>query len=545
MRQPRPVARLENGVTGSAAPTPALAPEAVLNAVSAQLSSAARAVSAATPVLTRAALEARAREGRVTSQEELVAAERLEQMAKLVAILPIQALAHVSKCRIEDLVEMDSSRLAQHVLSRGRQSMWVPNTIKDLKNVWSRFMAWLEQRDIEHDGMEFDAVVLGEFLDHVHSEAKARAVGRRERAAAEDAKAAASAAAKGEPPPPPKKYNDGASAEQGVVDKLKMMERHFGVVLPFEQARARRQLTNRPTMPTPAFTIGIVFRLYAFVATVANEWEAGRMSVEQPAEGHRSMIFHAAVAAAMMFASFSCNRMEQTNNCFFTGETDGFLHGVLRLDKNPRPEKRRARPFWMRIRGFDGKTGWFKFLKHVLSGVGDGCFVFRDFDSRDGDPEKATTFLKSPLRDGRLVHAIECVIMRVCDVTADVAKRWAKHSARHFLMECSNARKVHPLKGVEIGRWSGSTAQDPDLTPSQRLNARHVLEAGKMPETYAPSAKVGRVTSILGEEMKALNNLWEKCVHDAGGDIFRAAEKIPVFGDFSPLQEWMANPLEV
>ena len=53
MRQPRPVARPENGVTGSAAPTPALAPEAVLNAVSAQLSSAARAVSAATPVLTR------------------------------------------------------------------------------------------------------------------------------------------------------------------------------------------------------------------------------------------------------------------------------------------------------------------------------------------------------------------------------------------------------------------------------------------------------------------------------------------------------------
>ena len=53
MRQPRPVARPENGVPGSDAPTPARAPEAVLNAVSAQLSSAARAVSAATPVLTR------------------------------------------------------------------------------------------------------------------------------------------------------------------------------------------------------------------------------------------------------------------------------------------------------------------------------------------------------------------------------------------------------------------------------------------------------------------------------------------------------------
>jgi hypothetical protein len=108
---------------------------------------------------------------------------------------------------------------------------------------------------------------------------------------------------------------------------------------------------------------------------------------------------------------------------------------VLRLDKNPRPEKRQARPFWMRIKGFDGKTVWFEFLKRVLSGVGEGCFVFRDFDSRDGDPERATTFLNSPLREGRLVRAIECVIARVCDVTTDVAKRWAKHSARHFLME--------------------------------------------------------------------------------------------------------------
>jgi len=516
-----------------------------MTAVSAQLSDAARAVSAAKPVLSRSDLEARTREGKITTQEDLVAAERLEMMAKLVAILPLQAISHLCKCRIEDLVEMDANRLAEHVLSRGRQSMWVPNTIKDLKNVWTRFMAWLERHHVEHDGMVFDAVVLGEFLDHVHTEAISKGVGRKERAAAEDAKAKETAAAGGEPAPPPKKYNDGASAEQGVVTKLKMMERHFGVVLPFEQARARRQLVNRPSMPTPAFTIGMVFRLYAFVATVAREWKAGRMSVEQPGEQHRSMIFHAAVAAAMLFASFSCNRMEQTNNCFFTGETGGFLHGVLRLDKNPRPEKRRARPFWMRIKGFDGKTVWFEFLKSVLNGVGEGCFVFRDFDSRDGDPERATIFLNSPLREGRLVHAIECVIARVCDVTTDVAKRWAKHSARHFLMECSSARNVHPLKGVEIGRWSGSTAQDPDLTPSQRLNARHVLEAGKMPETYAPSTKVDRVKSILGDEMQALDNLWEKIVRDANDVIFDAVVTIPVFGDFSPLQEWMADPSEV
>ena len=90
----------------------------MLNAVSAQLGDAARAVSAAKPVLTRSALEARTREGTVTTQEDLVAAERLELMAKLVAILPLRAISHLCKCRIEDMVEMDAGRLAEHVLSR-------------------------------------------------------------------------------------------------------------------------------------------------------------------------------------------------------------------------------------------------------------------------------------------------------------------------------------------------------------------------------------------------------------------------------------------
>lgn len=509
-----------------------------MSAVSAQLNAATRAVAAATPVLTRSALEERASVGKVTTREEVMRAQRLEQMTKLVAVMPLPAIAHHANVPVGDLATMDSHRLAEHMLARGKPSMWVPGTIGDLKNVWVRFMVWLERRGIQHDGMSFDAVTLGEFLDHVSSEAKAKAVGRKEKAAAVDAKAKASADAKGEPPPPPKKYNDGACAEQGVIDKLAMMSRHFGVRLPFAQARSRRQNTSRAPMPTPAFTVGIVFRLYAFVARAASEWKAGRMSIAQPAVEQRGVLFHAAVAAYMLFASFSCNRMEQVNNCFLIGEVGGYVHGVLRLDKNPKPEKRQARPFWMRIEGFDGDTTWFAFLKAVLADVETGCFVCRDFDGSSGDPRDATRFLNNALDGARLVHAVACVISRVCGVDYDTAKRWAKHSARHFLMECSNARRVHSLRGVEIGRWSGSTAQNPDLTPSQRLNQSHVLAAGKMPEAYAPCTKVDRVKEILGDEMGALDKMWAKVTSLTSEGI----EGIPVFGDFSPLQEWMADP---
>lgn len=217
---------------------------------------------------------------------------------------------------------------------------------------------------------------------------------------------------------------------------------------------------------------------------------------------------------------------------------DGFLHGVINLDKNPNPDKRQARPFWMRIAGPGGSTEWFEFLKSVLRGVEGGCFVFRDFaGTSTGDPGEAKSFINSPLVGPRLVRAITCVISRVCGLSEADAARWAKHSCRHFLMECSGARSVHALRAVEIGRWSGSTAQDPDLTPSERLHRRHRLAAGEMPESYAPSAKVSRVCEILGDEMAVLDELWARAAGNPAG-----IRSIPPLGGFDVLREWPANP---
>ena len=104
-------------------------------------------------------------------------------------------------------------------------------------------------------------------------------------------------------------------------------------------------------------------------------------------------------------------------------------------------------------------------------------------------------------------------------------------------MECSGARSVHALRAVEIGRWSGSTAQDPDLTPSERLHRRHRLAAGEMPESYAPSAKVLRVCEILGDEMAVLDELWARAAGDPAG-----IRSIPPLGGFDVLREWRADP---
>ena len=498
-------------------------PEARAAETAAGLRAAAAAVALSRPVLSVVDLEARTDAGVVTSQHEMQSRRLMEQAARLVAVLPLFAVAHAAGCAVHDLAGLGADRLAHHLVVR-RPGNWKWSTVKDMHNVLVRWLAWLQRHDVEHDGSAYSAVDLGDFFEEVDANARAKEGANRARAEAADATAAARAAARGGPPPPPKRWQDGSSALLGVKAKMQMLRKHFGIGLPIEQASFGRAPGSRGRMPTPAFTPGIVFSLYAYVSRVAAAAAGGGCSASDRT--------HAAVAAALLFCCFSCNRCEQANSCVFERVVGGYLQGVLLLDKHPNPDKRRPRPFWMRVAGFDGGVAWFDFLRGVLADVAEGCFVFRDYDSARGDPQEATRFLNSPLVGERLVHAIRCVLVRVCGMTWDESGRWAKHSARHFLMEVAGARGEPALNAVEIGRWSGSTAQDPDLAPSAQLRRRHQLRAGVMPETYAPLAKVGRVCGILGDQMGALDALWSSLQGQA----------LPAFGDFKPLEAWPAGP---
>ena len=516
---------------GACAP-PSLPPAPVLGIASAAagISRAAGAVAAAHPVLDSAALSAASAAGVVTSLSTMAGRHLIYQLSRLLAIIPISAVAFSCACTVADVVKLSADRLAQHFVTHGRQSLWVAGTVRDMHNVWARFMTFLERREISHDGKTFNAIELGEFLTSVDQGARAKGNANRERAAAKDAKAFAAARLAGVPPPPRTRWQDGSHALAGVVAKLRMFATHFGMSLPLAQASPQREPGRKVRAPTPAYTIGMVFRMYEFVNTVA--------AATSPSH---SEMAHAAVTAAILFACFSCNRCEQANSCFFDGECDGFLHGVVVLDKHPNPLKRKARPFYMRLAGPDGGTAWFDFLKRVLAGVEEGCFVFRDYEgSPSGDPGLSTGFRNNPLVGHRLVRAIQCVLVRVCRMSPADALLYAKHSSRHFLMEVSGARGEPAVKAVEIGRWSGSTAQDPDLAPAARHVMRHQLLAGVMPEAYAPLAKVARVCNILDDQMCALAGLWARCVSSGAG-----ISSIPVSGDFSPLADWPADPLGV
>jgi hypothetical protein len=500
-----------------------------LAGAAASIGVAARAVAAARPVLGSRDLAAATVAGVVTTQSEMNGRQLIFQLSRLLAALPLSAVAFACACSVRDIIGFDSARLANHFVTKGRQSIWTPGTVRDLHNVWLRFMIYLDRHEVEHDGRTFNSLDLGEFLAEVDAAARAKGAANQARAAAADAKSDADARARGAPLGPRKRWQDGTHALGGVVSKLKMISKHFGASIPIAQSLPRLEPGRKARQPTPALTLGIVFRLYEFVNYMATD--------PKPC---KSKMAHAAVAAGLLFAAFSCNRCEQANSCYFVGESDGFLHGVLTLDKHPDPLKRKARPFWMRIAGPDGGTAWFSFLKRVLKGVEGGCFVFRDYNgSPDGDPDKATGWRNNPLSGPRLVRAIQCVLSRVCGLSFADAALWAKHSARHFLMEVSGARGEPAVRAIDIGRWSGSTAQDPDLAPAEMHARRHQLLAGVMPEAYAPLSKVARVCRILGDQMDALASFWASLASSGG------VQSVPVNGDFSPMHAWPADPIGV
>ena len=509
----------------------------------ARVSEAAAGVAATQPVLTQADLDAATKRGEVVTQQQIRKAEKVAELSKLLAVLPLGALAKVCNASVAELADMDADGLARHFVTRGRRSMWSVGQARDCRNIWVRFMVFLDHRGVDHDGMSFRAPDVGDFLEHVDKTARAKAPANKARAMAKDAKAEATATREGRPPPKPHRWQDGSHAADGAHSKLRSIRKNFSMDIPLEDAAINRRPGVKPSHPAPALSLGVIFALYSHVNRIAGliEITEGGFDGMMRTKAGFQTIATAQVAASLLFAAFSCNRMEQANECVFLGEVVGphnkvYLHGALLDDKHPDPMKKRARPFWMRVEGPDGKRRWFDFLKRTLRGCEDGNWVFRDYvceGSGGADPGAAVRWLNAPLCGARLVSAIAHVVHTVCGIPLADAALFTKHSARHVLMEVASHRDESWLRQVEIGRWSGSTAQDPDLTPQQRVNWQHQLRSSVMPDNYAPMGKVQRVLGILGDQMDALGHLWRKWTC--------GAVELPAFGDFTVMSQWPAS----
>lgn len=107
----------------------------------------------------------------------------------------------------------------------------------------------------------------------------------------------------------------------------------------------------------------------------------------------------------------------------------------------------------------------------------------------------------------RVLGAIRAVLRNVCGMTAQEAAAYTLHSGRHFLPLIAEARSEPPERASEVGRWSGSVAQDAGLCPLVRAAAAHQLRLRALPALYGTHSGVARSANIILDQLKAARAL--------------------------------------
>ena len=426
---------------------------------------------AAHPRITHAEGVRRAKAGITVTQDVRHASQVEHETLLLVVLLPPYALAELAGRSLEHILATPPADVVRHVLRMTRRR-WVATTIYSWRRAWIRLLLWLEANDIEHDG-SVDGMTLGAYLDHVDTAARATCAAR--------------------PPPPPgskRKRQTGAYAAEAQWTKLTALRSNWKLRLATEAARARYAPSR--SLPAPAVAPTVMA-----LSLLERALVGGRRALEAQLGVAAGPVANA--LGATLFLAYAVSRVEQAQSCYFDGWQDEFLHGVFLLDKHPCPFKRRPRRFWVPERGLLGDKRWMTALVETLTGYEDVCAVFLENDSPDGNPFNATRVYPAAMAKTRVAVAKRALYAHY--VSAEAAAENTLHSERHFIPCVSEAGGEPPEDAVELGRWSGSTAQDADLEPVVRAQQCHRLRLGALPDRYGQVGKVTRVLGIITRQM--------------------------------------------
>ena len=414
--------------------------------------------------------------GMQTDNRDIQRREVVHEAMQLVVLLPPYSLARVCARAEAHLWRTPAEDVVRHVLRRTRDR-WTPDTIAKGRRTWIRLLRWLDRHDIEHDG-RLDGITLGDFYDDADRESRARCAAR--------------------PPPPPgarSRRQTGAHAVTGLKAGHRHLALRWGVDLPVDAAAACYEAPRAPPVAAEAPSVRMLHSVEAALVAGA----AGTLTPLSPP------VINA--AGATLFQAYSVNRSEQAQSLTIDGQEHDCLCGVVRRDKHSKPEMRGPRPYWCSLQGLTGSDEWARTFLPTLEGAEDACCLFLENDSPDGDPWKATRLYLAPMTKPRMVVAKQAAYMRMAGLTREQAMEFRLHNERHFLPEVAEARHEPPERAVQLGRWSGSVAQDRDMMPDERARWAHCLRVGRLPARYAPRAKAQRVCAILTEQMQAARDL--------------------------------------
>ena len=168
-----------------------------------------------------------------------------------------------------------------------------------------------------------------------------------------------------------------------------------------------------------------------------------------------------------------------------------------------------------------------------------GC-TFRAFDSKDGNPFKATRFENTRCSDAHLLIAKRALYEHICGYPTAVAAAFGVNSARHFVVELMVCRGTPPEDMAQSGLWGDHALVD--IIPERRAVADRAAIQSKMPYAYAFNARVLHVSGIKARELSALREYVQKMNYElptenAWEHLRRHIARHPLAAPLPPVQE--------
>jgi len=146
-------------------------------------------------------------------------------------------------------------------------------------------------------------------------------------------------------------------------------------------------------------------------------------------------------------------------------------------------------------------------LLAMISTYPDVRALLLDTDSPCGDPSRSSRWIASPIFSNQRADASLHALLRMHPISLshEVAATYHQHSAKRFLLSAAEwADGFDGVDATEVGRFSGSVAQSPDLEPVQAMLQRHAVKSAVLPDIYSRQSRITKVFDTLAALHAAL-----------------------------------------
>jgi hypothetical protein len=444
----------------------------------------------------------------ITPQDE-DARELLRSALRLASIIPPYALENLMERDLDDVSIADAIEVVTDLVAAKHSA----KHIWQCCSVWDQLLKHQEECGIPHQERA-RALHVNSFLKSKDKSAKD----------AHQAVAAAVPAVRSANAPPPPRTRDGSSAATGCLSNLKSLAQEYFFDISIDKRKVRPPSSHiggmakhRQSAPEPSVE---VMRLL----------QAAAGDKRKPA-AVRNIAF---ICCLMAFGVLRACQVQFFGILYFfelRGKT--VLFGKTKKKVNGH----QLETFICPLQGVLGNEDWWEVAKETLESLPGGFagFACRDFNAPRGfsnDPYHATGFNNNRMGAKKMDKAIQHVLEQDCGMSADVARRYTRHSFKRFQINISEAvdsKETYRMNELELGRWSQSTlSRNPRAAPSDRARDAFLISATSVSRMYAANDTMTRLSEISVQQLERAQTAIDARGRDG---------PLPLFGGWDRLRE--------